>query len=135
MTSEKFLNKLKKYQLISVILLAAVATHCRKTTTLLDDLIGTWKTSNIHYFGTFFELKRDVIIFGTKDGDVNTYKIIEIKKQKMENNEWDSYTIFYQDDDLHKVEFSFLYHASDTQVIRFKNQRFIVWKKETRIKT
>jgi len=135
MTSKKILKKLKKYHLISVILLAAVAMNCGKITTLSDDLIGTWKTSNTIYTGTFFELKRDAVVFGTKDGDVNTYRILEVKKQKMENNEWDSYTIFYQDNDFHRVEFSFFYRASDTQVIRFKNQPVLVWKKETQIKT
>lgn len=135
MIPDEIIKKLKRYPLTFVVLLAAMAMNCGKITTLSNELLGTWKTSNISYSGTFFELKKDVIVFGSKDGDVNTYRILEVKKQKMENNEWDSYIIFYQDNDFHRVEFSFFYRSTGTPVIRFKNQPVLVWKKETQVKT
>jgi hypothetical protein len=130
------INKPQKNQVIFLAVLIAIITiNCGKITTASDELIGIWKTSNIRYNDTSFEIKKKAITFHTKEGDSNKFTIIKIKKELMQDKEWVQYTIFYCDRDLKKVEFPFYFRSSDSSVIRFKNQPYLVWKKESGIKT
>jgi hypothetical protein len=55
---------------------------------------------------------------------------MEIKKELLKDKDWVQYTIFYQDIDFRKVEFPFYFRSSEREMIRFKNQPSLVWKKE-----
>jgi len=125
-------SKPKKNRVVFLAVLIAIITmNCGRTTTASDELIGTWKTSNIRYKGTSFEIKRNTITFHTKEGNIEKFTIIKIKKEPMQDKEWVLYTVYYRDRDLRKVEFSFYFRTSESSVIRFKNQPHLVWKKDT----
>ena len=115
--------------------LALISTNCVKIKSASEDLIGVWKASNIRYSDTYFEIEKESITFRTKEGDRNSYTIIEIKKEQMKDKVWVLYTIFYRDQDLQKVEFPFYFQTTDRGVIKFKNQPHLVWKKENGITT
>lgn len=117
------------------VLIAIITINCGKITTASDELIGIWKASNIRYKDTSFEIKKKAITFRTKEGDSNRYRIIEIKKEVMQDKEWVLYTIFYIDQDLQKEEFPFYFRSSDSSMIRFKNPPYLVWKKDSDINT
>jgi protein-tyrosine phosphatase len=108
--------------------LALISTNCVKIKSAPEDLIGIWRASNISYSDTYFEIEKESITFRTKEGDRNSYKIIKIKKEPMQDDVWVLYTIFYRDQDLQKVEFPFYFQTTDRGVIRFKNQPGLVWK-------
>lgn len=118
-----------------IVLIAIITINCGKITTASDELIGIWKASNIRYKDTFFEIEKKAITFRTKEGDSNSYRIIEIKKEVMKDKEWVLYTIFYIDHDLQKEEFPFYFRSSDSGMIRFKNLPYLVWKKDSGINT
>lgn len=135
MKSKQTSKRLKHQVIWIAIYLALITMNCGKITTASDELIGTWKASDIRYNETSFEIEKKAITFRTKEGDSNSYTIIKIKKELMLDGQWVQYTIFYKDLDLHKVEFPFYYNASDKGMIRFKNQPYLVWKKDVGITT
>lgn len=135
MTNQKT-RKQKNNLIVCLAALIALSTiNCGKITTASDDLIGIWKASDVRYNDTSFEIEKKAITFRTKEGDSNSYAIIELKKELMQDGQWVQYTIFYKNRDLHKVEFPFYFHASDKGMIRFKNQPYLVWKKDAGITT
>jgi hypothetical protein len=115
--------------------ITVITISCGKITTASDELIGVWKSSNGQYKDTSFEIHQKAITFRTKEGDSNSYGIVEIKKEMMEDKEWVLYTIYYINNNLQKMEFPFYYQLCDSGVIRFKNQPSLVWRKDRSIKT
>jgi hypothetical protein len=135
MISLKIINPQKNRVIFLALLIATITINCGKITTASEDLIGTWKATDLRYSDTYFEIEKKAITFRTKEGDSNSYAIIKIKKELMQDGQWVQYTIFYKNRDLHKVEFPFYFHASDKGMIRFKNQPYLVWKKDAGITT
>lgn len=128
-------NKNKKPSVILTVLFALIIVSCGNFTSASDEIIGTWKASDMRYTDTSFEIKRKAITFMTKEGDVNNFPIVKVKMEPMGDKEWVQYTIFYRDRDLRKVEFPFYFCSSGSGMIRFKNQPSLVWKKDAGIKT
>ncbi len=120
----------KKHMIFPAIVFVLTTIGCSKINTASDELTGIWSSSDIRYENTYFEITKQEITFGTKDGDSNSYTILEIKKKPLEDEDWVKYTIYYQNSDLQKVEFPFFFRSSDRDVIRFLNQPSLVWKKE-----
>ena len=114
-----------------IILTFLLMMNCGKKTALSDDLFGIWKTSDTKYEEAYFELQRNMVIFGTRDGDINGFPILKVKKEKFQDKAWMLYTIFYETNDFQKMEFTFYYHAGTPELIRFKNQPSLVWQKTT----
>ncbi len=107
-----------------------LAYSCSRDNILPNDMVGIWKTSSFQYADTYFELKKNRIIFKTKTGDINVHPITKIKRQKIAKDEWILYTIHYRNNEMQKVEFPFYYHTLDDGMILLKNQKNIVWRKE-----
>jgi hypothetical protein len=116
-------------------ILAIITINCGWTTTPSDKLIGVWKASDVRYSDTFFEIDKKEITFHSKEGTSSRCPILKIKKKAMQDGEWIQYTIFYRNRDFQKVEFLFYLHPSEDAVIRFKNQPYLVWKKDFGIET
>jgi hypothetical protein len=130
------INKQQKNQVIFLALLLVIITiNCGRTTSASEGLIGIWRTSDMRYNDTSFEIKKNEIIFRDKEGNRESFSIIKIKKEPMQDKEWIQYTIFYWNRDLQKVEFPFYFQPDDLGMIRFKNQPYLVWKKDTGITT
>jgi len=135
MISSKIKKPQKSQVIFLAVLIAIITINCGKITTASDELIGIWKTSNIRYKDTSFEIKKKAITFCTKEGDSNKFTIIKIKKELMQDKEWVQYTIFYRDRDLQKTEFPFYFLSTNSGIIRFENQPYLVWKKDSGAKT
>jgi hypothetical protein len=131
MTRKKESKKTRIYWIAMAIFTLFLMMSCGKKTVLSEDLIGTWKTSDLKYGDAYFELEREAVVFGTKDGDIHSFPILKVKKRKMQDEDWTLYTIFYKTIDFQKVEFPFYFRAGSTGLIRFKNQPSLVWQKTT----
>jgi hypothetical protein len=128
----KKIRKKTKIRWMTIIIFASfLPINCGKKTTLSDDLLGIWKTSDIKYGNTFFELKRNAVVFGTKEGDVNSFPILDVKIEKIQDKDWILCTIFYETADFQKVEFPFYFCKGHSGLIRFRNQPSLVWQKTT----
>ena len=126
----------RKKQTISLVLLfALISINCGKISSVSEDLIGIWKSTDIRYNNTSFEITKKAITFHTKEGDINSFAIIKIEKDQIKDGEWEQYTLYYRNRDLQKIEFPFYFRTTDKGMIRFVNQPSLVWKKESSIKT
>lgn len=117
--------------LFLIVLMFSITASCAKISASPKELIGIWKASDIRYRGTSFEIKKDAITFQDKNGDKNSYSIIEIKREFLPDKKWALYTLCYLDNNLKKMEFPFYFRSSDEGMIRFKNQPSLIWKKDT----
>ncbi len=116
-----------------IALLLSIIANCSKTSSTPQELIGIWKASDIRYSGTSFEINKDAITFQDKNGDRNTYTIVEIKRENMPDENWMLFTLCYLDNHLKKIEFPFYFRSSEEGMIRFKHQPSLIWKQDSRL--
>ena len=114
-----------------IALLLSITATCSKTSSIPQDLIGIWKASDIRYSGTSFEINKDAITFQDKNGDRNTYTIVEIKRENMPDKSWKLYTLCYLDNHLKTMDFQFYFRSSEQGMIRFKHQPSLIWKQDS----
>ena len=120
-----------KRSLIGVILLTmTIFPNCQISKSVPNDLIGTWITEAQEYKGSYFELNQKSILFSKKDGTIDDFAIIKIKRSKMKG-EWVKYTIYYRDRQLKKYELPILYHPHSYGTIRFMNREQNTWIRES----
>lgn len=122
--------KSKRFLTAFAILSLLYGCSGQKKTALPRELVGVWKTSDPKYAGCFFELTEDEIIFGIKDGEVNRYAIKKIKIKKKPNEKRILHTISYEDELGLEYKLPFYHYPENNGVIRLKNQKQFVWKKE-----
>ena len=122
--------KPKRIFVVFVILTVVFVFGCGKKEVMSDEMIGTWKTSDPEYKGTYFELTQAKIIFGTLEGDVNANTIKKIKKKKIPDTEEILFTITYVNIEGQESLFSFFFSSKNNGMIRFQNQPEMVWTKE-----
>jgi predicted transcriptional regulator with HTH domain len=120
-----------KRVILLIALLFSITASCAKICTTPKELIGIWKATDIRYSGTSFEIKKGAITFQDKNGGINSYRIVEIKREFMRDEKWVRYTLCYLDNNLKTMEFPFYFLSSDEGMIRFKNQPSLIWKKDT----
>jgi hypothetical protein len=122
--------KAKKVLIVFIFLMTFFVFQCGKKPTVPDDLIGVWKTSTPEYEDRFFEIKKDEIIFGTGEGNVDTHRISNIEMEKVRGAESSLYTIHYKNLEGQEYKFSFYFDPIKHGLIRFKNQDKMVWARE-----
>jgi hypothetical protein len=107
-----------------------IGSECEsgQTTNIPDNLVGVWETSAMKYKDRFLEIKKDVVIFGTGDGNQSIQPIRKVKAERQDQQ--DLYTVSYLDDDGGENSFSFFYDPAG-DAIRLKNQEDIEWKKNS----
>jgi hypothetical protein len=119
--------KSKRILIVFAVFTALFGYGCKKAE-VTDELIGIWETSEPKYAGASFEFKKDRIIIGDIEGDINSYLITKIKRKKVKYEEHFFYDISYKDQD--GLEFKLLiYYEPVNEEIRLKHQDDIVWKK------
>ncbi len=113
-----------------VFILLFVFSGCKlwRDTSLPDKLIGVWKTSEPRYSERFFELRKGIIVFGTGGDSISTYPITDVNKVVEKGKTL--FTIYYANKAGQEYQLSFYYEEANGGLIRFKNQKQIVWKKE-----
>lgn len=95
-----------------------------------DDLSGLWKTSDPNYTDRYFEIKDDVIIFGTGRETIELHALMDI--DAILYGDVILYTISHLNHEGQYYTFSFFYDSADDGAIWFKNQKNILWTKERR---
>jgi hypothetical protein len=91
------------------------------------ELVGEWHTTDPNYADRSFEIDSVCITFTTGGGTVSTGFIKEVKE--VPEGSRTLFTISYTVDDAPN-EVSFYYDPNKDNIIRFKNQEKVVWKKD-----
>jgi hypothetical protein len=91
------------------------------------ELVGEWHTTDANYADRTFELDPVCITFTTGDDTVSVGFIKEVKE--VPEAGYILYTISYTVDDATN-EVSFYYDMSKGNVIWFRNQERVVWRKD-----
>jgi hypothetical protein len=119
-------------QALLIFTLLAAIVGCQPATekTIPDDLLGVWKTSEPKYADRFFELKKDAIIFATRENNTDTYSVASIEQTHDEGGVL--YNIHYLNLEGQQYTFSIYYAPTNHGVIRFKNQKHFTWTRERR---
>jgi len=95
------------------------------------DLSGFWVTDNPRYAGCALELKEDIIIFHTSENGTVVNFIKDIDSTPEEQGLL--YKIEYKDTESQYFNLSLYFNPSaDGGQIRFKHQKEIVWKRQSR---
>ena len=110
--------------------LLIIGSGCQsgQTTNIPDDMVGVWETPAEKYKDRFMEFKKDVVIFGTGEGNQSIQSIRKVNAAH--DNRKDLYTVTYLDEDGTESSFSFFYDPAGG-VITLKNQEEIEWKKNS----
>lgn len=111
--------------IVFAVLAALCASHCGKNATVPDELVGVWRTSASQYRDGFFELKKEMVIFGTGRGKTSINSILRVESSHQDNEVL--YTILYESREGQEYKWSFYYLSANGGVIRFKNQPQIEW--------
>jgi len=119
--------KVEKVWIIIICLMVLSVCHCGRKTTVPDDLIGVWLTTEPTYQDCFFEIKTKEIIFGTGEEKFDTYPITKIRIEKDLKEQSTLYLICYKNIEKQEYKFFFYYDPANQGTIRFKNQREMVW--------
>jgi len=122
--------KMRRVLIILICLIVLSTIKCGKETSVPDDLIGVWKTTAPTYADRFFEIKKDEVIFGTGEGNFDTYPISEIKTEKDPREQGTLCTLYYKNIEGQEYKFFFYYDPANQGTIRFKNQQEMIWTKE-----
>ncbi len=122
---------MKSRRILAALVTLVCLFGCRsgKNKTVPDELLGVWKTSGPKHADRFFELKKDVIVFGTGGSSVTANSIFEVEEVREEKEKMVLYTIHYTNEKGGEYIFSFYYDPTNGGTIRFKNQMQIEWKK------
>jgi hypothetical protein len=117
------------------VLLLGLLVGCgpESTRTVPAELLGRWTTSVPKYADTFFELQRDTLILGLAGGRTEVRSVARVEKV-LEGGQ-PLFTVYYLDpSDPKRTEFklAFFFEAAAGGVVRWKNQREIVWTRQGR---
>jgi hypothetical protein len=122
--------KSKSLFVVFSIFIIAFTHGCGRTAAVPDEMVGTWKTMDLKYKDTFFELTKEKIIFRTLKGDLNASTIKKIKAKKVPDTDETLYRIIYVDLEGMEAVFSIYFNPKDSGEIRLQNQPEITWTKE-----
>ena len=123
--------KVERIFVVIVYLFALSACQSGMKSPIPDDLIGVWRTLAPAYADRFFEIKTDQVIFGTGEGQSDTYPITKIRIEEDPKEQGTLYVISYKNIEGQEYNFSFYYDPANQATIRFKNQKEMVWTKKT----
>jgi hypothetical protein len=88
-------------------------------------LHGVWETDEIKYEDRHFLLDKNAIGFGTGDGAIDWYEIIQVDQTTRRDKTF--YTIKYKLGEGTVFRKSLIYNSGDGGTIRFENQANIEW--------
>ena len=119
-----------KVIIISIVVLTFISVFIcfpRHNKRLPENVIGTWTTPEQKYTDCFFKLTQMTVTYGIGKKKTNVYFISSAEKDVQDNNVL--YTINYYN--THGIQYtrSFYYDARNGGMIKFKNQKNILWTK------
>lgn len=111
----------------TALLVTLAGCQAQKKNPVPDHLLGVWTTSTPRYADRYIEIRNDMIIFGTGGDTFELHVLAEFKEVR--EGEALLYTIIHLNHFGQPYSLSFYYEPSGDGIIRFKNQREIVWTK------
>ncbi len=122
---------MERKTIIMIILVFFVLLGCQANVNrdVPDAIVGVWDTSDSRYVDRSFEITKNSIICEQGGGYFDFVSFPIKKKKKTTRNATTLYTVTYFNSEGLKYEFSFYYTLANGGVIRFKNQKNLVWKK------
>ena len=114
---------------ICAICIALFSLRCQKDVSVPNELIGVWTTTHPRYADSPFEIRKQTLILETGGGyfDIKVYPVLNVEKIPRDNRTL--YIITYAIPEGVEYKFSFYYSPEDGGTIRYKNQKYLVWKK------
>jgi len=116
--------------LIGFLTAASLLAGCRPGKTVPEELTGKWATSVPEYRDTYFQITESTLVFGDKDGGINSYPIERVRRKKSENPDWELFQISYGMEHSVRGEFSILLFNGPPEIIRLKNLGDIAWSRQ-----
>ena len=122
---------MKNRRLLTLLIVLTIffGWHCGYEKSAPNKLVGVWKSSDQKYADRFITIDTYTITFGIGEGNVEIYTIKKIEKTTAEGSIL--YTIYFEDGEGVWYKFAFYYSPKDGGEFRKKNQRQIVWKKQS----
>ena len=116
-------------------ILTALLAGCGPETsrTVPPELLGRWTTSAPKYADNFFELRPETLLLGLAGGRVDTRSITKVETLRQDGE--NLFTVYYMDplDSKHtEYKLAFFFQAGSGGVVRWKNQREIMWTRQAR---
>ena len=111
--------------------LLAIFSGCQseKDSTVPEYLLGVWTTPHPKYADRYFEIRNDAIIFGHGGENFEVHALTDVDQTREGGSIL--YTITHLNHHGQRFTFAFYYDPANNGAVRFKNQRDIVWTKET----
>ena len=112
--------------------LFAILAGCQsqKDNFVPEHLLGVWTTPHPKYADRYFEIRNDTIIFGQEGENFELHALADVYETREEGSIL--YKITHLNHEGQRLTFAFYYDPTNNGAIRFKNQREIVWTRETR---
>ena len=113
--------------LLAGLVLGQVACSSVQAAYVPAELVDIWETDNEKYIDRFFTIRGTTITFGTGEGGSETYIITNVERVPFVGD--NLYTVEYTNSEGDPYRFSFFYRRGETDQIRLRNQRAIVWER------
>ena len=114
--------------LVFAILATFLGCQVGKNTIVPEELIGVWKTAETRYADRFFELKKNLVIFGIGGHNSTVHAVLNIETEEVHEEAKTLYIFYYLSSEGQEYQFSFYYHPAQG-VIQFRNQEQFEWTK------
>ena len=113
--------------LLAGLVLGQVACSPVQAAYVPAELVDIWETDNEKYIDRFFTIRGTTITFGTGEGGSETFIITNVERVPFVGD--NLYTVEYTNSEGDPYRFSFFYRRGETDQIRLRNQRAIVWER------
>lgn len=114
--------------LVFALFATTLGCHSGDGKTVPEHLLGVWKTTHPKYADRYFEIRKDVVIFGQGEGKSEFHAIASVDQSA--EGKSTLYTITHVSHDGQRFTFAFYYYPDDHKALRFKNQKDIEWTRE-----
>ena len=94
-----------------------------------EKLFGRWTTTDPRYVDRFFDLSESSVVFGVGDGDIAVYTTDSI--QGVLEDGRTMFNVIFIDDEGVEYSQSLYFSKSDDNLLLFKNQNGVGWRKQT----
>jgi hypothetical protein len=124
------------YTIVFLLLIAPLLHNPPRNNEVPPYLIGVWRSSTPGYEDRYFQFAPRNLIFGTGGIEGESYMIAEVQSSPVdEGAQGDAgkrmlFTIRYMKTDKLEYELSFFYDPAPAELITFKHQEKLTWRKK-----
>jgi hypothetical protein len=117
---------------LGIVLISAVAIFIfsgEDSVEIPEKLFGRWTTADPKYADRFFDLSKNSVVFGVGNGNIAVYTTDDI--YGIIEDDRIIYTVIFVDDEGVEYSQSLYFSKNDDNLLFFKNQNKIGWRKHT----